>query len=238
MSRRKQYSAWSKHTTPTCAAVVDPAEVAPATPSISPSLQQPELQEPSFSPTLQQIQDALPSSPALQPQQTTSVTSHQHPPVHLIIAPSLGEDAQELSPALPAAPPPSPRPNSPSPHTDSPSPCADSPGPETSNPTLCAVLTSVDSNQLKCVPPPAEAFTFSNISPFITPATIQYLQTVSAGQRWVEIIISYLRFEELPVAKGVRISCASDLFIFFTNNTISPSVAFPLGLGQARYPHG
>ena len=234
VSQRKQYLARSKRTTPTCAAVADPAEVVPATPSVSPSLQQPELQEPLPSPTLQQLHKALPSDPALQPQQITSVLSHQRPPVHLPLphlttAPSPGpspgdSDVQELSPSLPAAPPPSPH--------------LDSPRPRTSNPTLRAVLATVDPNRSECVPPPAEAFTFANVPSFITPAAIQYLQSVSAGQRWVEMITAYLRFEELPVAKAVCIFCASNLSIALTNNMASPPLAFPLGFGQVRFPNG
>ena len=37
-------------------------------------------------------------------------------------------------------------------------------------------------------------------------ATIDYLQTIPAGQRWVDMIISYLRLEEAPYTKGARTS--------------------------------
>ena len=48
-------------------------------------------------------------------------------------------------------------------------------------------------------------FTFAGTSPFITTATIDYLQTIPAGQHWVDMIVSYLCLEEAPVSKGVSI---------------------------------
>lgn len=58
-------------------------------------------------------------------------------------------------------------------------------------------------------PPHLGEFTFNGTSPFITPAAIDYLQTITAGQHWVAMIKSYLRFEELPVVKGVSVVVAS-----------------------------
>lgn len=60
-------------------------------------------------------------------------------------------------------------------------------------------------------PPPIGIFALSDTSPFITAATINYLQTISAGQRWVDMVSSYLRLEGFPVAKGVSL----DLSFFF-----------------------
>lgn len=56
------------------------------------------------------------------------------------------------------------------------------------------------------VPPPAGTFEFDGPAPFITPATVQYLHTIPAGQRWQNMVASYLRLEEFPITKGVRIS--------------------------------
>ena len=53
------------------------------------------------------------------------------------------------------------------------------------------------------VPPPAGCFTFSGSAPFVSPAALQYLQTIPAGQRWEDMIASYLRLEELQIPKGV-----------------------------------
>ena len=51
--------------------------------------------------------------------------------------------------------------------------------------------------------PPSGAFTSDVVSPFITTAVIGYLHTIPAGQRWVDMIMSYLRLEAIPIAKGV-----------------------------------
>jgi hypothetical protein len=106
-------------------------------------------------------------------------------------------DAQGLTPTPPAIPPSSPRP--------------DSPGPETADPTPPVVPSIADPDRSERTPPPVGAFEFTGTSsPFITPAAIRYLQTVSGGQRWVEMVASYLRFEELPSTNGVCISPVSD----------------------------
>jgi hypothetical protein len=55
------------------------------------------------------------------------------------------------------------------------------------------------------IPPPVGTFTFGGVVPYIDGELIKYLQTVPAGQRWVEMVVSYLRFEEFPPATGVRI---------------------------------
>lgn len=56
------------------------------------------------------------------------------------------------------------------------------------------------------VPPPAGTFKFDGPAPFITPAVVEYLHTIPTGQRWENMIASYLRLEEIPITKGVRIS--------------------------------
>ena len=54
------------------------------------------------------------------------------------------------------------------------------------------------------VPPLAGTFVFNSpLSLFITPATLQYLQTIPAGHCWEDMIVSYLCLEEFPVTKGV-----------------------------------
>ena len=51
---------------------------------------------------------------------------------------------------------------------------------------------------------PAGAFVFSGSSAFIPPA-IKYFQTVRAGQRWTDMVASFLRLEEFPLTGGVRV---------------------------------
>ena len=63
-------------------------------------------------------------------------------------------------------------------------------------------------------PPPAGTFTFAGTSPFITTAAIDYLQTIPAGQRWADMIVSYLRLEEAPVSKGVSIPLSLRFYLY------------------------
>ena len=84
--------------------------------------------------------------------------------------------------------------------------------PEPANDPNEQVSLSDGPDHFKRSPPPPGAFAFSGSSPFINPAAIQYLQTIPAGQRWTDMVNSYLRFEELPVVPGVRILI---LFILF-----------------------
>jgi len=56
------------------------------------------------------------------------------------------------------------------------------------------------------LPPHAGTFTFDDTSPFVTVAAINYLQTIPGGQRWVDMVTSYLRLEALPLVKGVCVN--------------------------------
>lgn len=56
------------------------------------------------------------------------------------------------------------------------------------------------------LPSPDGAFVLSGTPAFITPAAIEYLQTVPAGHRWTNMVISYLRLETFPIAKAVRVN--------------------------------
>ena len=47
------------------------------------------------------------------------------------------------------------------------------------------------------------AFTFDGTAKFITPDTINYLETVPGGQHWTEMVRRYLQLEQLPILKGV-----------------------------------
>jgi len=66
------------------------------------------------------------------------------------------------------------------------------------------------------VPPPVGTLTFGGTSPFLTTGVIGYLQTIPAGQRWVDMVNSYLRLEEFPVAKGVSVAFFLCLFTVLT----------------------
>lgn len=81
-------------------------------------------------------------------------------------------------------------------------------------------------------PAPPGAFAYCGSSPFITPATIQYLETVCAGQRWTDMVNSFLRLEELPVTNHV----STLLFILFHSYSLyfSPVFIFPLNLDHVR----
>ena len=52
-------------------------------------------------------------------------------------------------------------------------------------------------------PPLVGVLTFNNTSPFVTVATIAYLQTIPTGRHWVKMVTSYLHLEGSPIAKGV-----------------------------------
>ena len=52
-------------------------------------------------------------------------------------------------------------------------------------------------------PPPVGVLTFKDTSPFVTVATIAYLQTIPTGLHWVDMVTSYLHLEGSPIAKGV-----------------------------------
>ena len=52
------------------------------------------------------------------------------------------------------------------------------------------------------LPPPGGTLVFHGSLPFIPPA-IKYFQTVRAGQRWTDMIASFLRLEEFPHLNGV-----------------------------------
>ena len=55
------------------------------------------------------------------------------------------------------------------------------------------------------IPPPVGTLKFEGTSAFLTPDVIDYLQTIPAGRRWAEMVSSYLRMEEFPIAKGVSV---------------------------------
>lgn len=93
------------------------------------------------------------------------------------------------------------------------------------------------SDRFKRSPPPPGAFTFRGPSPFLTPATIQHLQTICAGQRWTDMVNSFLRFEELPVGPGVRILILTHLLRSLLA-IISPLFVFPLDIDRSRCPSG
>jgi hypothetical protein len=59
------------------------------------------------------------------------------------------------------------------------------------------------SSHVERLPSAKGALAFNGSSPFITPATIEFWQNVRAGQHWTDMVISFLRFEELPMADGV-----------------------------------
>jgi hypothetical protein len=61
------------------------------------------------------------------------------------------------------------------------------------------------SNQFARSLSPAGAFVYSGSLPFIPPA-IKYFETVRAGQRWTDMVASFLRLEEFPPTRGVHIS--------------------------------
>ena len=84
--------------------------------------------------------------------------------------------------------------------------------------------------------PPDGPFTFEGSSPFITPAALSYLQTIPAGQRWVDMVTSFLCLEELPIVKGV----SSTVFISPNTDTSPPSppcVSPQPNHGQTKCPH-
>jgi len=180
-------------TTVTGAAIINPTEVALPSPLVSPSLQPPEQQEPLPGPIPQRTHNGSPSIPAPQSQQTPPAASGQcpsdhPPPLHLITAPQ-PEDMDTRQP--------------PSPCSDLSGPGATDPIPPAAPPTAAPSTSEPDSPEH--APPPVRAFAFTGTSLFITPVTIQYLQTIPANQRWSEMVTSYLRFEELPPTKDVRI---------------------------------
>ena len=76
--------------------------------------------------------------------------------------------------------------------------------------------------------PPPGIFVFNGDSPFITATSIAYLQTIPAGQRWVDMVSSFLRMEEFPVTKGVSLYA---LYLFSILTSFSQS---PMRLASAK----
>lgn len=180
-------------------AVVSPAGVTPPVPLIPPSSNSPEHGSPP-SPTLQQPNGGSPGSPTLQPQQSASVVYPQRlldpppPPLPYLAATPQHENTGVQEPS-------SPRPHPPELENIEPAPAPASP--------------TVNPDHLEQTPPPAEAFAFAGTSAFITSTTMQYLRTISAGPRWVEMVTSYLRLKEFPVMKSVCVFRIVDLSCIF-----------------------
>ena len=213
LSRQKGYSIQSKHTTPTPttttdAVIVGSAEAAPPIPLIPPSSESPEHGSPP-SPALQQTHDRSPSSPVLQPQQTTSTVSPQDfldhsPPLSPSLATTLQpEDTNVQEPPSLCPHPPEPENVEPAPHL---------PEPENVEPAPTLASPTINPNHLERTAPPAGMFAFAGTSAFTTSAMVQYLQTISAGPCWVEMVTAYLCFEEFPAMKLVHAFRIAGLF--------------------------
>ena len=52
------------------------------------------------------------------------------------------------------------------------------------------------------------------LSEHATPAAIEYLQNISAGPRWAEMLTSYLRLEKTPTANVARIFYVPAYFFY------------------------
>ena len=116
------------------------------------------------------------------------------------------------------------------------------PPPETANLMNDLVQNTSDHGLLLYVsdssgrlPPPPGALVFDGSLPFI-PAAIKYFQTVRAGQRWTDMVASFLRLEEFPYVKGVSPSVPP--FWLRTNKFARPLFVFPLHLAQSKWPSG
>ena len=84
------------------------------------------------------------------------------------------------------------------------SPSDDIPLTTPSSPTTNdAVPTPDHSEDPATIPTPLRVFVFDGTSAFITPATINYWETIPGGQGWVAMVNAYLRLESLPLKKGV-----------------------------------
>ena len=169
-----------------------PRQTIPNVPSQHlPSLSLP--QELSPGPACHQTRSKSPNGPMLQPQQTTpNVPSRRlqsDPP-----SPDPVTTPQQPSPACSATPL---------------SPREDQPRSGSIEPTA-----TNDPSHLGRAPPPAGTFAFAGTAPFITSAAIRYLQTIPAGQRWVDMIVSYLRLEEAPISKGVSIPLSFQFYLY------------------------
>jgi hypothetical protein len=85
-------------------------------------------------------------------------------------------------------------------------------------------------------PQPAGTFVYNGSSQFITPAAIQYLQTVCAGQRWADMVLSFLCLEELSLIAGV--GPINLLRSTHTHSFISLLLASPLSHDRPRLLSG
>ena len=191
----------------------NPAEHANPSPGVPPcSSPQPE------SPMLGQTGDESPDRPASRSEPTPKTSQS---------SPSTPQDVSNprLSPPLVPAPPPltpqggnddgqgSPqvtRSLSPQPLLSEPTPIIPPIG-DTDQPMGGSSSLVTDRDHVERVPPPPGIFTFNDASPFITPAAIGYLQTIPAGERWVNMVTSYLRLEGFSLIKGVRTNIFLDL---------------------------
>lgn len=150
-----------------------------ATPPFHPPSPSPPPQEPALSPVPQR---APPQLQPTTPEPDDSNNSQPSPP------------SQAVSPASPRS----------------------LPGSGTVEPTNDSDQTTRDLDSLFDVPEhlrrspsPAGAFNVDVSPPFITPAAINYLQSVRAGQRWTDMVTSFLRLEGLPAVKAVSIFISS-----------------------------
>ena len=157
-----------------------------------------------------------PTSPELRPSSSFATTpsplppedvnGNQQQPVH--VAPLLSLHTTELTnPAIPVNDPAIPVSDPAVPVSD-PAVPVNNPSVPVNDPAVPANETSsatAHANHSERAPPPAGKFTFDGTQSFIKPATMDYLQTVSAGQRWIDMVVSYLHLEEFPNIKGVSI---------------------------------
>ena len=224
VSRRKLHSTTTRHMTPAATAVTDPPRTAsldsavPSSPPLPPAPTQTAAIRPT---TVTDLARTAPSAPTIpsppllheepsstggtcgqtQDETPDTTTAQLHPSARNAAPPLLEPAVSDghCPPSPLVMPSLSPRPRSPMSGVN-----------EITLPLVPPSALDQTTDGQGTVPrverssPPPGAFTFSGSSPFITPAAIQYLQTISAGQCWENMIASYLHLEELAKPDGVR----------------------------------
>lgn len=211
--RRRKSPATSRRVTPTQTNPLASAGEGTLTPIVSsPRLPSP----PELSRVTEQPRNRSPGhpisnlgqTPPEQPLSLSTLRDESHslpPPATTTLSPHIGPNDNERD--FTSTTPPSP------PHT---------PG-NLSSPTVASVNAPDPSGDVAGLPTanagrvPCSPGSFaSNGIPFVTEAALSYLRTIPAGEKWADMITSYLFLEALPTVDGVSISFQVMICFYFS----------------------
>ena len=140
-----------------------------------------------------------PDKPADEPQDHPVVEAVQN----RVTETHAAQDEPQPAPDKPADHEPQDQPTSKQPASENPStPTATVPPPDNSAPVAGNLDCSTD--HFTPVPTHPGAFQLEGSLTFLTRDTVEYWEKIPAGERWVNMVKAYLRFEHLSVSKKVR----------------------------------